>query len=129
MNEQEQTSEALSDAWDVLYESLPARWHIGMPTYDAGRATWSVTAWGPGIAGRAPSQSVTGTGNSEAAALRDLDSRLRGVPSPNRARIDALRHQLRMAYVDGAEAFSRENLDRGLTTTELGRIIRRYEGQ
>ena len=129
MNDQQETFEALSEAWDVLYDSLPARWHIGMPTYDAGRAAWSVTAWGPGIAGRAPSQSVTGTGASEGAALRDLDSRLRGVPSPNGARIDALRHQLRMAYVDGAEAYSRESFDRGLTTNELGRIIERYEGR
>ena len=48
---------------------------------------------------------------------------------PNRGAMDDFRHQLRMAYVDGAEAFSRETLERGLTTNELGRIIQRYEGR
>ena len=129
MTDQQQTFETLSDAWDVLYDSLPPRWHIGMPTYDADRGAWSVTASGPGIAGREPEQCVTGTGESEAKALRDLDSGLRRVPNPNRAQIDELRHQLRMAYVDGAEAFSRDTLDRALTTGELARLIRRYEGQ
>ena len=128
MNEQHSSNEALSTAWDALYDSLPARWHIGMPTYDAARALWSVTASGPGVAGREASQSLTGKGKSEAAALRDLDGRLRAMPSPNRARIDAFRHRLRMAHVDRAEAVSRENFDRGLTTSELGRIIRRYQG-
>jgi hypothetical protein len=84
-------SEALTMAWDVLYDSLPGRWHIGMPTYDTDHSTWSVTAWGPGIAGGVPSQSATGTGDSEPAALRDLDRQLRRLPRPNRARIDALR--------------------------------------
>jgi hypothetical protein len=127
MSDQQPTIRGLTEAWEVLYDSLPPRWNIGMPTYDAGRGAWSVTASGPGVAGGEPSQSVTGSGRSEAAALRDLDSRLRGVPRPSRARIDALRYQLRLAYVDTAEAFSRENFDRGLTTKELARIIRRYE--
>jgi hypothetical protein len=129
MNDQQQTFEALSDASDVLYASLPAGWHVGMPTYDSARGARSVTASGTGIVGRDEPQMVTGTGDTEAVALRDLDSRLRDVPSPNRARIDELRHQLRMAYVDDAEAFSRDNFDRGLTAHELARIIRRYEGQ
>jgi hypothetical protein len=129
VKDQDLSQEALSTAWDALYDSLPARWHIRMPSYDGGRAAWSVTASGPGLAGSDASQSVTGTGDSEAAALRDLDSRLRGLPRPQAARIGELRHQLRVAFVDGAEAFSRETLERGLTTNELRRIIQRYEGR
>lgn len=37
--------------------------------------------------------------------------------------------RLRFAYVQGAEAYSRDTLDGGLTTDELGRIIERYEGR
>ena len=129
MTDQDTAIDGLASAWDALYDSLPGRWHIGMPTYAVDRMAWSVTAWGPGIAGQQPSQSVTGTGETEAAALRDLDERLRRLPAPNLAGVDELRHQLRMAFVDGAEAFSRETLDRGLTTHELRRIIQRYDGQ
>jgi hypothetical protein len=43
--------------------------------------------------------------------------------------MDELGRQLRMAYADGAEAFSGETLVRALTTDELGRIIERYEGR
>ena len=125
MNDQHLTAAALGDAWDALYDSLPPRWHVGRPTYDAADATWCVTAWGTGD----PPASVTGTGDTELAALRDLDERLRGVARPNRSRMDEFRHQLRMACVDGAEAFSRETLERGLTTNELGRLIQRYEGR
>ena len=129
MDVRDRNEESLSSAWDALYDSLPGRWHIGMPTYDATAGTWSVTAWGPGIAGREHSQSARGTGETEAAALRALDDCLRALPRPNLAMMDELRHQLRMAFVDGAEAFSREALDRGLTTHELRRIIQRYDGQ
>jgi len=129
MNDRHVTYEALSEAWDVLYESLPPRWHIGKPSYEPGRAAWSATAWGPRPDPGKARQSVTGMGDTEVAALRDLDDRLLGVPRPNRGRMDEFRHQLRMAYVDGAEAFSRETLERGLTRDELGRIIQRYEGR
>jgi hypothetical protein len=99
------------------------------PTYDARGAGWSVTGWGPSNGGGEAPHSVTGTGDTEVTALRDLDERLRGVPRPNRGRMDEFRHQLRRAYVDGAEAFSWETLERGLTTNELGQIIQRYEGR
>jgi hypothetical protein len=107
VKDQDLSQEAFGTAWDALYDSLPARWHIRMPSYDAGCAAWSVTASGPDLAGSDASQRVTGTGDSEAAALRDLDSRLRGMPRPERARVGELRHQLRMAFVDAPEAFSR----------------------
>ena len=129
MNDEDLNKDALSTAWGAVFDSLPARWHIRLPSYDAERAAWSVTASGPGIAGGDASQSVSGTGDSEAAALRDLDSRLRSVPRPQLARMGELGHQLRMAFVDGAEALSRENFNRGLTSSELARIIRRYDGQ
>jgi hypothetical protein len=129
MNDQDVTFEALREAWDALYDSLPARWHIGRPTYDARGAGWSVTGWGPSNGGGDAPHTMTGTGNTEVAALRDLDKRFGGVPRPNLSRMDEFRHQLRKAYVDGAEAFSRETLERGLTTNELGRIIQRYEGR
>jgi hypothetical protein len=129
VTDRDATSEALNEAWDALYDSLPARWHIGKPSYEPERAAWSATAWGPRPDRGEARQSVTGTGDTEVAALRDLDHRLRRVPRPNRGRLDDLRHRLRMAYVDGAEAFSREAFDRGLTTDELGRIIQRYEGR
>ena len=68
------------EAWSAVHEALPARWHVGPVTYDPGRHEWSVTAHGPHPGrGKAP-QSVTGTGEDEVAALRDLDDRLRGVP-------------------------------------------------
>lgn len=129
MNDQQRAFEALNEAWDALHDSLPARWHIGKPRYEMRGAGWSVTGWGPSFDGDQPPQSVTGTGDTEVAALRDLDKRFGGLPRPNRSRMDEFRHQLRMAYVDGAEAFSREALERGLTTNELGRLIQRYEGR
>ena len=129
MNDQYVTHEALSAAWAALYDAMPARWHVGMPVYDAAAATWSVTAAGPGLAGGEAAQSVTGRADTEAAALRDLGHRLDALPRPNRGRIDELRHQLRMAYVEGAEALSRETLNRGLTPAELARIIQRYEAR
>jgi hypothetical protein len=128
MTDQHVDSEALSEAWDVLYDSLPARWHIGKPSYDPGLAAWTVTAWGRQPDRGKPRQAVTGMGDTEVAALRDLDDRLRRLRKSKGVGMDELRRQLRMAYVDGAEAFSRETLDRGLTGDELGRIIERYEG-
>ena len=129
MNDQSATHEALSAAWDVLYDAIPARWHVGMPAYDAAGATWSVTASGPGLAGGEAAQSVTGKAETEAAALRDLGERLNALPRPNRGRVDELRHQLRMAFVEGAETLARETFNRGLTPAELARIIQRYEAR
>jgi hypothetical protein len=68
---------------------------------------------------------VTGTGESETAALRDLDDRLRGVPQPDGSRMEERERRYRQAYVSGAEESSRERLGRGLTPDELERVIRR----
>jgi hypothetical protein len=116
-------------AWDAVHEALPARWHVGPVTYDPGRHAFSVTARGPHPGrGKAP-VTVSGTGEDEAAALRDLDDRLRGVPKPDGTRLDELRRRLRFAYVDGAEEWTRANAGRGLTRDELGRVIGRYSGR
>jgi hypothetical protein len=72
---------------------------------------------------------VSGTGEDEAAALRDLDGRLRGVPKPDGGRLDELRRRLRFAYVDGAEDWTGQNIGRGMTRDELGRVIGRYVGR
>jgi hypothetical protein len=66
-------------AWDAVHEALPARWHVGPPGYDPGTGRWRVAAVGPHPGrGRVP-PSVTGSGEDEVAALRDLDDQLRGV--------------------------------------------------
>jgi hypothetical protein len=70
-------------------------------------------------------QTVTGTGEDETAALRDLDDRLRGREDSG-GYLDALRQRVRLAYVDGAEEWTRENVGRGLTRDELGRVIGRF---
>ena len=98
------TWESINDAWDALYDSLPARWKIGKPSYDPSRLAWSVTAWGPRRGSSATPPSVTGVGADEAAALRDLDYRLRAAPAPDDAVREELSQRLRLAYVDGAEA-------------------------
>ena len=55
---------------------------------------------------------VSGTGEDETTALRDLDDRLRGVPKPDGGRIDELRRRLRLAYIKGPEDWSREHAAR-----------------
>jgi hypothetical protein len=67
---------AREQAWDAVWEALPARWAIGPPTYAPGRYSWHVTARGPHPGrGKAP-VTVSGTGEDDTAALRDLDDRL-----------------------------------------------------
>jgi len=121
-------TDGVEAAWDALYESVPARWHIGRPSYDPGRHAWTVTAWGPRRGEKAP-QSVIGTGEDERAALRNLDDRLRRMPKPESGRMDELRRRLRLAYIAGAEALSQEHSGRGLTWDELEVVLGRYVGK
>ena len=122
--------DARGDAWDAVHEALPARGTVGQATVsDPLTRTWSVTARGPHPGrGKAP-QTVTGTGEDETAALRDLDARLRGVPQPDGGRMNELRRRLRLAYVDGAESWTQENVGRGLTSSELAEVLSRYAGR
>ena len=101
------------DAWDAVHEALPAGWTVGPPTYDPGISAWSVTARSK-VPGRGkPPVTVTGTGPDEAAALRALDDRLRGVPQPDGSRMAELERRFRQAYLAGAEGSSRETSGAG----------------
>ena len=113
---------------NAVHEALPARWHVGPVTHDPGVHAFSITARGP-HPGRGNSPvTVSGVGEDETAALRDLDDRLRGVPKPDGTRLDELPRRLRFAYVDGAEAWAVANVGRGLTTKEQAGVLRRYRG-
>ncbi len=76
-------------AWDAVHEALPAGWTVAPPMYDPGVSGWSVTARTVAPPRRKPPVTVTGTGPDEAAALRALDDRLRGVPQPGASRMEA----------------------------------------
>lgn len=122
--------------WDAVHDALPARWCIGRPSFDPGairpdgyRGAWSVTARGPHPGrGKAP-QTVAGTGEDENAALGDLVDRLTGMAKPDGGRMDELRRRLRLAYVEGAEQWSRGNAGRAMTPDELAGVLERYSGQ
>ena len=90
---------------------------------------WSVTARAAHPRRRKVPQTVSGTGADETAALRDLDDRLGGVPKPDGTRLDQLRRRLRLASVERAESYIRENDGPGMTRDELGRVIGRYAGR
>src|SRR5438034_8501586 len=123
-------------SWSAVHEALPALWRVGPVTYDPGLArpdglmgAYRVTARGPHPGrGKAPA-TVSGTGEDEARALRDLDDRLRGVPKPNGTQLDEFRRRLRFAYVDGAEEWTRVNVGRPITRGELAGVIARYGGR
>ena len=71
--------DAREAAWSELLDGLLAKWRTGRATQDALTGTWSVTAIGPKQGGRhgPPPESVTGMGSDEAAAVRNLEARLR----------------------------------------------------
>lgn len=114
------------EAWGRLHEAMPARWTVGQPSYDPGRPGWSISAVGPNRGrGKLPTF-VSGLGETELAAVRDLDARLRGEWSEGPRRLDELRARLRLAFVEGAEAWAQSERDRQLTVAELEGVIRRY---
>jgi hypothetical protein len=116
------------EAWGALHEALPARWRLGPPTYSPADRAWLVTAREPHPGRGKHPQTVTGTGEDEIAALRDLDDRLRGIPRPDGGQMDALRRRLRLAYIAGAEEWTRGELGRGMTDAELKRVTARFSG-
>jgi hypothetical protein len=117
-------------AWGAVHEALPAHWRVGLPSYSPELHAWTVTAVNERTTGRGKlPQTVTGTGEDDTAALRDLDDRLRGIAQPDGSRMDALRRRLRLAYVGGAEEWTQRELGRGLTSEELGWISQRYGGR
>jgi hypothetical protein len=122
-------------AWHAVQEALPGRWRVGPITYDPGllrsdgrRGGYSVTARGspPGRGKALPS--VTATGDTEDSALTALDNRLRGVEQADGSQMGSLRRRLRLAYLEGAEAWMRTNLARALSQDETEAVIRRYPG-
>jgi hypothetical protein len=127
------TSRDGESAWNDVFDALPARWCVGRPSLDPGvlrsdgyRGAWSVTARGPHPGRAKAPQTVTGTGDDETAALRDLDATLRGAKPADGSYLDELRKRLRFAYVEGAEAWTREAIGRTMTDGELGRVIESY---
>ena len=113
------------DAWDAVHEALPAGWAVGPPTFDPGIPGWSVTARSGHYSRHRPPQTVTGNGDSEEAALRALDDRLRGVPQPEGSRMAERERRIRLGYLDGAKSWSRETTGRGLTQSELEGVVTR----
>lgn len=112
-------------AWDAVHEALPARWLVGPALIaDPLAGTWHVAAIGPHPGrGKVP-QSVVGEGPDEVSALRDLDERLRGRLDTG-GRLEELRARMRLAYHQGAEEWTRDNLGRGMTEGELAGVFAR----
>ena len=107
---------------------------MGTPSFDPGAlrpdglpGAYSVTAHGPTGRYKQP-QTVTGTGEDETGAVRALDARLRGQADAGLGMVER-RRRLRLAYVEGAEEWSRDNVGRGLTGDELEGVLRRYGGR
>jgi hypothetical protein len=95
------TMDEREEAWGRLHEALPARWRVGLPSYDPGRHAWSISAIGPHPGrGKIPI-CVRGNGEDELEAVRDLDGRLRGERNEGPRKLDELRARLRLVYVDG----------------------------
>jgi hypothetical protein len=114
-------------AWDAVHEALPAGWRVGLPSCHPSTGVWTATAIDERTTGRGKlPQTVSGIGEDETVALRDLDDRLRGVPQPDGSRMDELRRRIRRAYTEGAEEWSREHSGRGLTDDELTGVLAHY---
>jgi hypothetical protein len=116
------------EAWGRLHEALPARWTVGRRSQHHEEQRWLISAVGPHPGrGKLPT-SVTGVGQDELEAVRDLDARLRGERGDGSRKLDELRARLRLAYVQGAEERSRMDLGRALTPEELIGVAQRYRG-
>ena len=66
-------------AWDALRDALPKGWRTGPPSYNPATQLVEIVAMGPKVGGQhgPPPESVSGFGVDEAAAVRDLEARLR----------------------------------------------------
>ena len=116
------------EAWGRLHEALPARWTVGLASYNPGERRWSISAVGPNRGrGKLPTF-VSGFGEDELEAIGDLDARLRGEHNEGPRKLDELRARLRLSFVAGAEEWARRELDRGLRHEELDRVLARFPG-
>lgn len=116
-------------AWFAVHDALPAFWMVGPVTYDPGLSAFSVTARAPHPGrGKIP-VTLSGSGDTEMAALADLHNRLTGMPRPadDAARRAVLNRKLRQAFYQGAEEQA-ANEGRQLTSNELQGVVRRYPG-
>lgn len=115
-------------AWARLHEALPARWTVARGSYNPGERQWSMSAVGPDRGrGKLPTF-VSGFGETELGAIRDLDARLRGEQTDGARKLDELRARLRLAYVQGAEEWSRQEAGRALSGSELEGVLARFPG-
>ena len=112
-------------ALDVL-ELLPEWWAVGPTSYDPGIGLSSYTARGRHHGRGKCSETITGTGEDELAAMMDLRIGL-----DERHRADTLveiDRRGRAAFLEGAAAQSQAAEGRPLTANELKRVTRRYPG-
>lgn len=117
-------------AWFAIHDALPPCWMVGPVTFDPGRGQFSVTARAPHPGrGKMPT-TVSGTGETEIAALVDLHGRLTGMPrsADEAAKRAAINRRLRQAFYQGAEQEAASR-GRSLNETELGRVIEHYPGE
>jgi len=88
---------------------------------------WTVSAYQRDHGRLAKPVTVTGTGQTDVEALRDLDDRLRGVPQPDGGRTDELRRRVRLAYIAG-EQWTHAEVGRSMTAEELEAVAASFPG-
>lgn len=119
----------VQNAWDRVWAALPAHWVVGAPSRVPGAALWSISAMDTSVIGRRNvARSVTATGNTEAEALLDLDTQLRGLNEPDATQLNDLERRLRLVYVAGAEEWSHDRTGGPLSSEELDSALGRFPG-
>jgi hypothetical protein len=112
-------------AWEAVYDALPASWRIGPIAYPR-RNVCSVIARGPTEGRGRRHRSVRGSGDCLVAALHDLEQRLLGL-ADTEAQHEELIRRLRLAFVEGAESFSRFDRGRPLSACELEGVLALFD--
>jgi hypothetical protein len=102
---------------------------VGPVAFDPGRQAFSVTARSPHPGRGKMPVTVSGSGETEIAALVDLRGRLTGADRPveDPAKRELLNRRLRQAFYGGAEAEGQDH-GRPLGVGELARVLERYPG-
>jgi hypothetical protein len=112
-------------AWEAVYDALPTSWSIGPVAYPR-QDLCSVIARGPSAGRGRRGQSVRASGDCLVAALRDLEQRLLGLADIE-AQHEELIRRMRLAYVEGAESFSRFDRGRPLSACELEGVLALFD--
>jgi hypothetical protein len=84
-------------AWFAVHEALPARWTVGLPSQHPSTGIWTATAIGPHPGRGKQPEAVTGSGEDEGAALRDLAGHLEAIPRAA-GRLEELQRRQRLVY-------------------------------